>query len=95
MHWLPLVTTWLGPLIVLLTVGEHNPRVREHAARSLNFEVTFALAMLASALLLSVGVGIVPLVALPVAWLLLRVGRAVRSSRGEPVTYPLALPLVR
>lgn len=94
-HWLPLLSTWFGPLAVLLTAGERNARIREHATESLNFELTFSLAMLASALLAFAGIGFVPLAILPVAWLVLRIGAARRSARGERVRYPLTLRLVR
>lgn len=94
-HWLAIPTLWLGPLVILLTVGERNARVREHAKESLNFEVTVAIGLLASALLLFVGVGVIGLVVLPIAWLGLHIVSALHAARGEAVRYPLTLRLVR
>lgn len=90
-HWLPLLTTWVGPLVVLLTVGERNARVRECAKESFNFEVTMALALLASVLLVFVGVGLVLVVLLPVVWLVLHLVAAARAGRGEMYRYPMRI----
>ncbi|MDO5534201.1 MAG: DUF4870 domain-containing protein [Propionibacteriaceae bacterium] len=94
-HWLPLVTSWLGPLTVLLTVGERDARVREHAKESLNAEITVWLGMLLAAVLSYVGVGFVLLGVIPVAALVLRVVAAVDAGRGKLVRYPIVLRLVR
>lgn len=90
-HWLPLLTTWVGPLVVLLTVGERNARVRECAKESLNFEVTFTLAMLVSVLLIFVGVGVLLVIVLPLIWIVLRAMAATRAARGEMPRYPLRI----
>ena len=53
------MTTWVGPVAILLTVGERDPRVRAHACASLNFEITVTLALLVGAATLPWGVGAV------------------------------------
>ncbi|QIK72755.1 DUF4870 domain-containing protein [Propioniciclava coleopterorum] len=96
-HWTPLVSTWIGPTILLLTVGETDLRVREHARASLNFEITMALLLLLASLTLAVGwaVGFV-LVPLVVGfWLVARVVATVRAGRGRLVRYRGALPVIR
>ena len=85
----------MGPLLVLLTVGERNARVRECAKESVNFEVTFALAMLASVLLVFVGVGVLLVVALTVAWVVLRLVAAARAARGGMFRYPVCIRFLR
>lgn len=94
-HWLAIFTLWVGPLIVLLTVGEHDARVRAHALEALNHQVTFAFAMLLAALLVYVGVGVVGLLVLPLWTVLQHALAAIRSSNGHPYRYPLTLRIVR
>lgn len=95
-HWLALVTTWLGPLVVLLTVGERNALIRWHALQALNFQITLSVATLAASLLLRVSpVGLVALVVLVVVAIICHVTAAVRSASGVPWRYPVSLRLVR
>ncbi|HHU38215.1 MAG TPA: DUF4870 domain-containing protein, partial [Propionibacterium sp.] len=94
-HWIALLTTWLGPFIILLTVGEASARVREHAKESLNFEITFWFGMLLAALGTFVLIGYVFLVLLPILWLVLRVMAALDAGAGKQVRYPLTMRLVR
>lgn len=94
-HWIALFTSWLGPFIVLLTVGESSARVREHAKESLNFEITFWILMLFAAFGTYVLVGYVFLVLLPILWLVLRVLAALDAGAGKTVRYPFTLRLVR
>lgn len=96
-HWLPIFTHWVGPLVVLLTVGRRSSRVRAEAMASLNWEITVAL-MLAGATLLrrvvgpGVSAGLVIGIILLSALLRLAAVREVR--RGRHHEYALALPIV-
>ena len=94
-HWLPLLTSWLGPLVLLLTIGERNSRVREHARESLNFEITLWLGLLLSALLAHVLVGFLFLVLLLLLAVVLRIDATVESIRGRTHRYPFTLRIVR
>lgn len=94
-HWLPLLTSWLGPLVLLLTIGERNARVREHARESLNFEITLWLGLLLSALLAHVLVGFLFLVLLLLLAVVLRIVATVESIRGRTHRYPFTLRIVR
>jgi len=95
-HWLPLLTHWVGPLVVLLTVGRRSDRVRTEASASLNWEITVAVILAVSAGLARFGV-VGPILAIAVA--LFSIGMhivgAVTASRGGSFVYPLALPIVR
>ena len=95
-HWLPLLTHWIGPLAVLLTVGRRSEWVRTEAAASLNWEITVAVLLAVSAGLAQFGV-IGPALALAVIVLSvgLHIAGAVTASRGGSFRYPLALPIVR
>ena len=94
-HWLPLITGWLGPLVLLLTVGEREPRVREHAKESLNFEITYCIYLLISALLIFVVVGILTSILLPIVWLVLRIVAALDASKGKLHRYPVTIRFLR
>ncbi|HQD61968.1 MAG TPA: DUF4870 domain-containing protein [Propioniciclava tarda] len=95
-HWLPLVSHWIGPLVLLLTQGRRSDRVRTEAIHSLNWEITVALLFA-----LAVGVsrfGVIgPALAVGVAVLSvgLHLVGVVTTARGGSFQYPLALPIVR
>lgn len=95
-HWLPLLTHWIGPLVVLLTVGRRSEWVRAEAAASLNWEITVAVLLALSVALSRFGV-IGPALALAVIVLSLglHIAGAITASRGGSFHYPLALPIVR
>lgn len=94
-HWLGLLTSWLGPVVILLTVGERNLRVRAAARESVNFEITITLALLASALLAFVGVGFLLIGIVALVWLALRIIATVESAKGRAYRYPVSIRIVR
>lgn len=96
-HWSALVSSWVGPVVILLTVGEHNLRVREHSRRSLNFEITIAVLMAGAALLTMLAFlpGVIAVAAVAALWLLARVIGALRAARGRLVRYRGAIPFIR
>ena len=94
-HWTALLTTWIGPTVLLLTAGERNLRVREHARASLNFEITMAVLLFVAALTLRWGVGLVLVPAVVLFWLVARIVGTTRAARGRPVRYPGSFPFVR
>jgi len=99
-HWSAILASFiglgfLGPLIVMLTQGTKSPRVRANAVESLNFEITFIIAMVVSVLLIFVVVGIVTTILLPIAWLILRILAAVQTSSGQDYRYPVSIRLVK
>ena len=66
-----------------------------NAVESLNFEITFIIAMVVSALLTLLLVGLVGLIAFPIAWLVLRIVASVQTSNGNDYRYPATLRLVK
>lgn len=94
-HWLPLVSHWLGPLGVYLTIGERNAWVRAEAVESLNFEITVALGMAVSFLLMSTGIGVVTAVALLLCSIFFHLRGSRVASRGGHYRYPFALRIVK
>ena len=99
-HWSAILASFvglgfLGPLIVLLTQGTKSPRVRANAVESLNFEITFIIAMIVSVLLIFIVVGIVTTILIPLAWLILRIIASVQASSGQDYRYPVNIRLVK
>lgn len=84
----------LGPLVVWLIKREESEFVDENGKRALNFQVTWTVIIVLALFSLLVGVGLVlvPLVAL--AWVILVVVATVRASENEVYDYPLTVDLV-
>lgn len=84
----------LGPLLVWLVKRDESRFVDENGRESLNFQITWTLLFSAALLTILVGVGLVlvPIVAL--AWVILVVLATVRASEEEVYDYPLTIDLV-
>ncbi|MFZ0530860.1 MAG: DUF4870 domain-containing protein, partial [Propionicimonas sp.] len=99
-HWSALLAGlvgagFLGPLLVLLIQGPKSPRVRANAVESLNFEITFVIAMIASVLLTLILVGLLGLIFFPILWLILRIVASVQTANGQDFRYPLNIRMVK
>ncbi len=99
--WLGGLAVFVGPLVIWLMKRETMPFVDDQGKEALNFNLTVAIVALGLVLLtvFTLGIGIIltgPLFALlGLAWLVLTIMAAVRSSEGKPYRYPLALRLIR
>ena len=84
----------LGPLVVWLVKKDESRFVDENGRQSLNFQLTWTVIMFVALVTILVGVGLllVPLVAL--AWLVLVVVGAVRASEREVYDYPLTIDVL-
>lgn len=85
---------FLGPLVVLLLIGDRSALVRRHAVEALNFNLSWLLYIVVAGILAIVLIGLPILVALGVAYLVLVVLAAVEASRGGEYRYPLTIRLV-
>ncbi len=88
-HALAAVSGWLGPLIVLETVGHRSSWVRAQAAEALNFQVTMAVVAMVAGLL-SPWAGLIPLfvvVGVSAASALVAAGTAGRRRYRYPVAW--------
>ncbi|PKQ31372.1 MAG: DUF4870 domain-containing protein [Actinobacteria bacterium HGW-Actinobacteria-2] len=98
-HWSALVASvvglgFAGPLIVYLAKSQESARVREAAAESLNFEITYILALIVSVLAMFLFIGFITTPVIIVGWLVLRILAAVAASRGEQYRYPVNIRIV-
>lgn len=85
---------FLGPLVVMLTVGNRSPFVRRHAVEALNFNLTVLIAAVVSAVLVLVLVGVLMLVLLGILYVAATIAGAIAASRGQDFRYPLTIRFV-
>ena len=86
---------WLGPLIIFLVLKDRSPFVRQHAATTLNFQITMAIAAIVAVFLWIVLVGLLLTAAIYVVTIVFSIIAAVAANRGQAYTYPLSLNLIR
>ena len=94
-HGLGAITGFLGPVIILLTAGNNSQAVRREAVESLNFQITVAIAAIASFFLMIVVIGAFLLPIVGIVGFVLPIVGAIKVNNGETYTYPFALRLVK
>ncbi len=98
-HWSALAASaiglgFAGPLIVYLVKSQESARVRAAAAESLNFEITYILALIVSFLAMFLFIGFITTPVIILGWLVLRILAAVAASHGENYRYPINIRMV-
>lgn len=86
---------WLGPLIIFLVLKDRSPFVRQHAASTLNFQITMAIAVLVGYATVVLIIGFLILAAVFIVTIVFSIIGAVAANRGEPYTYPLSIRFLR
>lgn len=84
----------IGPLVVWLIKKDEDPFIDYHGKEALNFNISFMIYGIVSALLILVGIGLLLLPIVLIAWLVLVILAAVRASNGEYYRYPVTIRLV-
>ncbi len=79
----------VGPLIVYLIKKDEYEFVNEQGKEVLNFQITWSLILIVSALFIIVGIGFLILVGFGIAWLILVIMGTVAASNGQYYKYPL------
>ena len=93
-HLLPIVTGFLGPLVIYLMKKDDDPYVRDQAAESLNFSLTLIIAYLISAILILVVIGIFLMIAIWICALIFHILGGMAASRGDSYRYPINIRMV-
>lgn len=94
-HWLPILSSFIAPLVFYLADGPWSPFVKENARRSLNFELTLLIGYIVSGLLMVVVVGFV---LYPLVWIcgiIFHILAATAANRGEVYKYPITVDFVK
>jgi uncharacterized protein len=81
----------VGPLVVWVLKKDESHYVDEQGKNALNFQISWMIWMVASALSMLLLVGLVLLPLTLIAWLVLTIVGTVRASRGEQMRYPLTI----
>lgn len=94
-HLSPLVGLGLiAPLVIYLLKKDESPFVADQAKEALNFHITVTLAVIASAILIVIVVGIFLLMAVAIGATVLSIVAAIKANDGERYRYPFTLRLV-
>jgi len=93
-HLGPLVLGFIAPLIVMLVVDQRSAFARRQAVEALNFQLSFLIYFLVSALLILVVVGLVLMLAVGALWVIFMILAAVQSANGQDYRYPLTIRFV-
>ncbi|HKL30948.1 MAG TPA: DUF4870 domain-containing protein [Tangfeifania sp.] len=81
----------VGPLIIYLIKKDEYPFVAEQGKEVLNFQITWSIIFIVSAVLIIVGIGILMLIGFGIAWLVMVILGSVAANRGESYKYPLTI----
>lgn len=93
-HLLGIFTGFVGALVLWLVKKDESGFVAEEAKEALNFQITLAIALMASILLKMVLIGFLIFPLLFVANFIFCLLAALSAAKGKPYRYPLALRLV-
>ncbi len=94
-HLLPWVGLgFLGPLIIWLIKREESPFVEEHAREALNFQISFLIYMIVSALLMLVVIGFFLFIGIAIFGFVVMIIAAIKAANGERYRYPLTIRFI-
>jgi uncharacterized Tic20 family protein len=94
-HLLGIFSGFVGPLVLWLVKRDEDGFVAEQAREALNFQITVALALVASIMLKVILIGILLVPILFVLNFVFCIVAAISASKGRPYRYPFALRLVK
>lgn len=81
----------VGPLIVYLVKKDEYEFVNDQGKEVLNFQITWSLIFIVSAVLILVGIGILLLIGFGIAWLVLVIVGTVAANNGQYYRYPFTI----
>lgn len=84
----------LGPVLVWAIKRDESQFVDENGKEAVNFQITWTFLLVAAAFTLLVGIGLLLLPLVALAWLVLVVVAVLRASEDQVYDYPLTLDLV-
>lgn len=84
----------LGPLVIWLIKKDTMPFVSDQGKEALNFNITVAIAVLVSWVLVFILIGFLLLPAVVIFWIVFVIIATVKANEGVAYRYPLTLRLV-
>jgi uncharacterized Tic20 family protein len=94
-HVLGIVTWFIGPLVIWLIKKDQSPFVADQAKEALNWQITMTIAMVASGIMICIGIGAVLAPVVSVVNLVFCILAAVEVNKGVAYRYPFSLRLVK
>jgi len=88
-HILGWLTSFVGPLIILLTARDKD--LKKHAKRALNWQFSLIIYMIISVILMLVLIGFVLIVILAILNIVFSIMAAVKAGHGEHWRYPMSI----
>jgi len=82
----------VGAIVLYLVYKDRGPFIRQHAATTLNFQITLVIAEIIGLVLVVILIGWVVLFAVWALNIVFSILGALAASRGEPYRYPLSIP---
>lgn len=84
----------IGPLVIWLIKRDESEYVNYHGKEVLNFQITIAIAMFVSIILMVVVIGFVTAFIVGIFWFVMSIVGGVKASSGEYYEYPFTLRLI-
>jgi uncharacterized protein len=81
----------LGPLVMWLIGKDKYPTIDAHGKEALNFNITMAIAMAVSAVLMLLLIGFILLAIVGITWLVLVIMATMKVANGESYRYPFSI----
>ena len=78
----------IGPLIIYLIKKDEFEFVDDQGKEVLNFQITWSIIFIVSAILIFVGIGVLMLIGFGIAWLVLVIVGTVAANNGQYYRYP-------
>ena len=85
----------IGPLIIYMIKKDEYEFVSDQGKEVLNFQITWTIIFIISAILILVGIGILMLIGFGIAWFVLVIVGTVAANRGEYYRYPFTIKFLK
>ena len=94
-HLLAIFLGWLGPLICWLVKKDEYDFVDDQGKEALNFQITVFIAMIISAILIFILIGILMIWAVAICSLIFCIIGAMKANNGERYRYPICIRFIK
>ena len=85
----------IGPLIIYLIKKDEYEFVNDQGKEVLNFQITWSIIFIISAILIIVGIGVLMLIGFGIAWFVLVIVGTVAANNGQYYRYPFTIKFLQ
>ena len=94
-HVLTFVAGFLAPLVIYLVKKDESEYVKKHAVESLNFQISIAIYLFVSFILMFVIIGIFLMIAVGMLAFIFVIIATIKAAEGKFYQYPFTIRLVK